>query len=259
MPSARPRRTLSLARALAVRTIAVGAIALSLGAPSRARAQTPTGVETFNPGAAITVTGTGEDQIAPDRARVSLGVVTQAATAAAAAQQNARLQQSVLDAVRAQGIPAEQISTSGYNVSPTTEYNQQTQRSRVTGYSVQNTVTVELRRIDQIGPVLDAVLAKGANTVSSLELYSSQAEASRRRALAKAVERARADAEAIAAAAGGRLGLLLDLSSAPSFGPPRAFPMAMARVATAPATPISEGLETNSASITARWQFVPLR
>ncbi|HEY0780626.1 MAG TPA: SIMPL domain-containing protein [Gemmatirosa sp.] len=261
MSPARPPRTATTRTATTRSVLAVlaGTAALTLGVATRARAQTPTGVDTFNPGAAITVSGTGEDQVAPDRARVSLGVVTQATTAAAAAQQNARVQQAVLDAVRAQGIAADQISTSGYNVTPTTEYNQQTQRSRVTGYSVQNTVTVELRRIDQVGPVLDAVLAKGANTVSSLELYSSQAEASRRRALAKAVERARADAEAMAAAAGGRLGLLLDLSSGAGYVPPR--PMMMAKVlsAAAPATPISEGLETNSATVTARWQFLPAR
>ena len=75
----------------------------------------------------------------------------------------------------------------------------------------------------------------------------------------RAVERARADAEAMATAAGGRLGLLLELSSAASFGPPRPMAMAMARVAAPAPTPISEGTETNSASVTARWQFVPTR
>ncbi len=231
-------------------------LAASLVIAPHLPAQMPTGVEPHTAPAAVTVTGTGEDVVVPDRARIALGVNTQAATAADAAQQNARLQQAVLDAVRGQGVNAEQITTSGYNVSPTTEYNQQTRRTRITGYSVENTVTVELRRIDQVGPVLDAVLAKGANTISSLQFYSSQAEASRRRALARAVERARADADAMAAAAGGRIGDLLELSSAVEFRP-RPVMMAMARVAAAPAaTPISEGMETVSASVTARWRFV---
>ena len=198
-----------------------------------------------------------EDEIVPDRARLSLGVQTQAPTAAAAARENARAQQAVLDAVRAQGVPGEQITTSGYAVYPTTEYDQPARRTRVTGYTVQNTVTVELRRTDQVGPVLDAVLAKGANVVSSLEFYSSESEASRRRALARAVERARADAEAMAAAAGGRLGSVVELSS--SFdGVPRPM-MAMARMdraAPAPPTPISEGTQTTSVSVSARWRFV---
>lgn len=208
--------------------------------------------------AAITVTGTGEDQVVPDRARLALGVSTQAATAADAAQQNARLQRAVLDAVRAQGVSAEQITTSDYSVSPTSEYNQQTRRTRITGYTVQNTINVDLHRVNQVGPVLDAVLARGANTISSLQFYSSQAEASRRRALARAVDRARADAEAMATAAGGRLGELLELSSGADVRP-RPVMMAMARAASAPATPISEGTETVTATVTASWHFVPSR
>ncbi len=256
MRPAQRRPAPSLLRAL---TAALLTTATVLGAPAAARAQRPTGIDTFDAGAAITVSGTGEDQITPDRARVSLGVVTQAPTAAAAAQENARVQRAVLDAVRGQGIPAEQIATRGYSVTPTSEYNAQTQRSRLTGYSVQNTVIVELHRIDQVGPVLDAVLARGANTVSSLDLYSSEQEASRRRALSRAVERARADAEAMAAAAGGRLGALLDLSSGFQ-GSPFPRPMAMARIAGAPAaTPISEGTETTTATVTARWQFIASR
>lgn len=228
-------------------------LAATIAITPRLRAQLPVGTST----SAITVTGTGEDSVVPDHARISLGVNTQAATAADAAQQNARLQRAVLDAARAQGVPAEQITTSGYNVTPVFDYNQQTRRTRITGYSVQNTVVVDLHRIDQVGPVLDAVLAKGANTVSSLQLYSSQAEASRRRALTRAVERARADAEAMAAAAGGRIGALLELSSAPEFHP-RPVMMAMARTASADAasTPISEGVETITATVTARWGFV---
>lgn len=231
---------------------AAGLLAATLVTAPRADAQS---VSTFN-GGSIAVTGTGEDQITPDRARISLGVQTQAATAADAAQQNARLQSAVLEAVRGQGVAAEQVTTSGYNVTPVTEYNQQTRRTRITGYSVENTVTVDLRRVDQIGPVLDAVLARGANTVSSLQFYSSQAEASRRRALARAVERARDDAEAMATAAGGHLGELIELSSSLDVRPRPVFMAAMARSAAPTPTPISEGTETTTATVNARWRFV---
>ena len=233
-----------------VLTLALAAASVAVTHP--VHAQIPTTAP-----AAIAVTGTGEDEVVPDRARIALGVSTQALTAADAAQQNARLQRAILDAVRSQGIPAEQITTSGYNVSPISEYNQQTRRTRITGYTVENTVNVEMRRIDQVGPVLDAVLARGANTVSSLAFYSSQAEASRRRALARAVERAHADADAMATAAGGHLGELLDMSSSPFEPRPRPVMMAMARATAADApTPISEGTETVTATVTARWRFV---
>ena len=224
-------------------------------AGTRAAAQVPTPGPVAPPG--IAVSAVGEEQITPDRARLSIGVQTQAATAADASTRNARLQRAIFDTLRALGIAGEQLTTSGYNVFPEQVYDQPTRRTRITGYNVQNTVIVELRRIDQVGPVLDAVLSKGANLVSSLQFYSSEGEAARRRALAKAVERARADAEAMARAAGGQLGGLLELSSVYEPVRPRPMDMAVRAMAgEAAQTPIAEGTQTVSATVTARWQFV---
>lgn len=211
--------------------------------------------------AVVTVSATGEAQVTPDRARLSIGVQTQAPTAADASARNARLQRAVVDTLRALGIAADQITTSGYNVFPEQTFDPQGRRPRITGYNVQNTVVVELRRVDQVGPTLDAVLSKGANLVSSLQFYSSQAEAVRRQALQNAIQRARADAEVMAAAAGGRLGELLELNS--GVAPPRPMYQEMAvqsaRMADAPPTPISEGTQTVTAMVSARWRFVASR
>jgi uncharacterized protein YggE len=206
----------------------------------------------------IAVSAVGETEVTPDRAKVMIGVQTRAATAADAAARNATLQTSVINAVKALGIAAEQITTSGYNVYPEQVYDQATQRSRITGYNVSNTVIVDVRAIDKVGPVLDVALSKGANVVSSLSFYSSQAEAARRKALQNAIVRARADAEAMAQAAGGTLGDLIELSSAyQEFSPPPR-PMMEARMKTADAaaTPISEGTQTIHASVNARWAYV---
>lgn len=250
-----PIRT-SVARSSA-RLAALSLVALA--APrATLHAQAPVAASAVAVPPVIAVLATGEAQVTPDRARLTLGVQTQAPTAAEASARNARLQRAVLDTLRAIGIPAEQITTSGYNVFPEQEFNPQTRRSRITGYNVQNMVTVELHRVEQAGPALDAVLAKGANNAGGLQFYSSQAEAVRRRALAQAVERARADAEALASAAGGRLGELVELSSAGFEGPrPAVMDMATRSAASsAPPTPINEGTLTMSATVSARWRFV---
>jgi uncharacterized protein YggE len=224
----------------------------------RASAQAVPGTSTLVPVQSVAVSATGEDQITPDRARLSIGVQTQAPTAADASARNARLQKAVFDTLRALGLAQDQLTTSGYNVFPEQVYDQPTRRTRITGYNVQNTIVVDLKKIDQVGPVLDAVLAKGANLVSSLQFYSSQAEAARRRALARAVETARADAEAMARASGGTLGELLELSSGVVERPRPMMEVQMARtaMADAPPTPISEGTQTIQASVSARWRFV---
>jgi len=77
--------------------------------------------------------------------------------------------------------------------------------------------------------------------------------------LSTAVGNARADAEALARAAGGSLGQLLELST-------NEFPirpmqeMAMGRVAMAQAkTPIEAGQQTVMATVSTKWVFVPAK
>lgn len=230
-------------------------VALALVAPALG-AQTPMTMQRVPE---IAVSAQGDAEFTPDRARVSIGVHTQAATAADAASRNARLQQAVIDAVKALGIPAERITTQGYNVYPEQTYDNATRRSRITGYNVQNTVVVDVWKVDQVGAVLDAALAKGANLVSSLQFYSSQEAAARRRALQTAVGQARADAEAMAQAAGGTLGDLIELTTGVNYNPPPPRPMMemAVRASAAPATPISEGTQTMTVQVSARWRFVP--
>jgi uncharacterized protein YggE len=209
-------------------------------------------------GPRIIVTGEGEVRVTPDRAIVYVGVQTRAPSAAAAASDNASRQRAIIDAIKALGVTADLISTVNYNVHPEMQYDQQGRVSRIVAYVVTNTVRVELRRIDQVAAVIDAGLGKGANQINGVEFSVSNAEEARRTALAQAITKARADAEAMARAAGGRLGDLIELSSAAQTNYPR--PMYdMARMQTsaaAPPTPIEPGQATISASVSAIWGFV---
>ena len=210
----------------------------------------------------IVTNGEGQAQVTPDRARVHVAVETRGATAAAAATENARIQRAVLDRLRALGIPAERLTTIGYSVQP--EYSHRdrqgnaVEQPRVTGYVARNTVLADVHNMAQVGPVIDAALAAGANRLGGLDMYSSREDAVRREALTNAGRAARTDAEAMAAAAGGRLGPLLELTSGGFFRPPqplggvvRAMEMQQAD------TPISVGEQTLRANVMARWQFVP--
>ena len=133
---------------------------------------------------------------------------------------------------------------------------------RVTGYRAQNTVQLEIRNLESVGKVIDAVLAAGATNLSALSLYASNTDGARREALQKAVAKARADAEVVASAAGGSLGSLLELTTEP-FGVPQPIMlrgmsagMAMEARMAAP-TPVESGEITVNAVVHVRWQFVP--
>jgi uncharacterized protein len=207
----------------------------------------------------LVVAAHAETKITPDRARVHVAVLTRAANAAAAASENAQIQQRVFAALRALGIRDEHLSTTGYNVEP--EYRHERDREpRVVGYRVTNTIVVEVQRVDLVGRVLDAALGAGANSISGLQFYASNTEAARREALARAIEIARQDAEVMARAAGGTLGPLLEASTGAFIRPPPRPMMRLESVVVTGAgvadTPISPGEQSVAVDVTTRWRFL---
>ena len=204
----------------------------------------------------IAASAVGEARITPDRAMLSVALETQGETAAAAASDNARLQARITDAVKAAGVAAAQIRTSGYNVYP--EYSGG-KTPKVTGYRARNTVQVEIRNMDAIGKVIDGALGAGATNIGALRLYASSADTARREAITKAVTKARAEAEAAAVAAGGSLGPMIEFTIEP-YGLPRAFETVVVTSAMTgappPPTPIETGELVVQAVVRAKWQFV---
>ena len=208
----------------------------------------------------IAASAVGETRITPDRALLNVAVESHAETAAAAGADNAAKQKRVIDAVKAAGIAAAQIRTSGYNVSP--EYGQQRDKApKVSGYRAYNNVQIEIRDIDAVGKVIDAALGAGATNLGSLGLYASNTDPARRESLQKAVTKARAEADAAATAAGGSLGALLELTIEPYGIPQPRMQSVMATAAVAgyqPApTPIESGEIVVMAVVRMRWQFTP--
>jgi hypothetical protein len=207
----------------------------------------------------IEVAGTGEATATPDRAHVVVAVQTKARTAAAAGQENATRSQRVLQALRALGIPAAQLATLDYTVQPSYTYPGDGKPPVLAGYEARSTVRVEVRSLPQVGPVLDAALGAGANSIGGVTFFVANPEAVRRDALAAATTDARLSAETIAKAAGGTLGGLL-LITTQDDDRPRPVPMLMAAraemaKADTPITPPSE--QTVTARVVARWAFVP--
>jgi len=205
----------------------------------------------------IAVAGRGEVKVSPDRATIQISVQTRASTAAAGAAENANKTQAVLAALRALGLSNDQLSTINYSVNPEQRY-EPNKEPVVVGYIVTNTVLAEVQRLNQVGPVIDAALSRGANMITSLQFYASNTEAARRTAIAAAIEKARADAEAAARAARGSLGTLLEISIGAYSPPPQ--PMMMLRRAMAEAqadTPINPGQDLLTVEVSTRWRFIP--
>jgi uncharacterized protein YggE len=233
-------------------------IALALVAFPLAAQQAGAGPMPMRRAPEISTSATGEARYTPDRATISFGVQTRAATAAQASADNAVKQRAVIEAIRAKGIASEQITTVDYSLNAEQEYNPQAgdKGPRVTGYVATNTVRVEVRKVDQVGVLIDAAIAKGANEVSSLDFHSSAPDSLRRVALADAYRQAFADATALARAAGGQLGDLVELSTGGATSPPGPVMMAESFAKTRATTPIANGEQSMNVGLMARWMFV---
>lgn len=204
----------------------------------------------------ITVSARGDVQVTPDRARVQVGVETRGKTAAAAAAENNKKQTAILAAIKALGIAATQITTLNYNVSAVQRYDDKEKRVVIDGYQVSNVVQVVTDKLEQAGPIIDAALASGANTVTGLDFTLKDPSKARDQALAQAIESARRQADVAAKAAGGQVAELLEININEFERPMPRQMMAMAKMDAggAPA-PISEGTTTVAISVSTRWRF----
>jgi len=180
--------------------------ALLIASAPAVRSQTPQAPPDREP--EIAATGRGEVRLAPDYAYATIGVRTQSSNAVETASQNAAKVAAVIAALRSLGLTQQQIVTSGYALEQTYDYPKNGQ-PRLTGFVARNTIRAEVRRLDDLGKVIDAAINAGATDVSSIQFLATNTDDARRAALADAVKQARMDAEVIARAAGGSLGKLL--------------------------------------------------
>lgn len=202
----------------------------------------------------IIVSATEEVEVPADRAHLTVAVETRGRTSQAAASENARIQSAVIDGIRRLGIPAAQLRTQAVTVTPEYEYPKEGGRPTVVGYQARNVLAVELHELARIGQVIDAALSGGATSISGPRFALSAPDSARRVALGRAVAKARADAEVMAAASDVVLGRVLELTSSenassPMYDMPR---VAMLRSEAATETPVEVGTITVRASVTLR-------
>lgn len=245
----RGHRTLGVIGAGAALLFAVPACAAP---PASSGALDPavSAVSTPSDTATIVVSAQASTSVTPDRARLRFAVETEADSAARATRLNADMTTSTISAVRAIVREDDEVATVGFSVDPI--YSRDGDR-RVTGYRTTNTLVVTLADIALVGPVIDAAVGGGANRVDGLEFYAADSQEAFLEALARAVERARREAEVMAAAAGGSLGRVVSLQSNRS-GQPVA--RVMAEGMAMAATPIEPGDQDINASVRLEIQLV---
>ncbi len=192
------------------------------------------------------VVGSGEAKAAPNQATVQLGVQSEAQSAREAMTQNAAKMQALLDQLKQLGIADKDLQTSNFSISPTYE---QDGRS-ITGYQVNNTVSVVIRDISRSSELLDKVVSAGANNVFGLSFSIDDPKALQAQARNAAIADAQARAAEMAKTAGGTVGQIIAISETiGQVQPVMAFARGEAADSAAGAPPIATGEQTINAQV----------
>lgn len=167
----------------------------------------------------ITVTGEGVVAATPDMATISLGVQHMADTPEIAMMQTAQASQAVASRLKMMGIAEADMQTSNLSLHQVENYDRNNQ-PRIEGYRASNSLRVQVRDLDQLGPVLTAVLQDGANNFGGLSFGLSEPRPAQDQARQAAVKDALAKAALYAEAAGVELGNVVSISEAGSHDVP---------------------------------------
>jgi uncharacterized protein len=142
----------------------------------------------------ITVSGMAKINAVPDVANINIGIVSEGVTVETAQKGVTEKMNQIIDSLKSEfKIEAKDIKTENFSVSPRYDWNEG--RQRITGYAVNQSVSIKVRNFDQVGNILSKATELGANSVygpsfviDNLETYKAQA---REEAITQAKEKAR--------------------------------------------------------------------
>jgi uncharacterized protein YggE len=195
--------------AVAVVVVAAGRAPVFITAPTAA--STTTSIET-----GVFTTGDASVSKKPDTAFLSAGVESQQSTASGAQSDLAAKAAKLIARVKALGVADKDLNTAGYSVSPTYSPGGQT----VNGYRASEQLEVTWHDVNTVGKALDAIVQEGGATNVGASFGLADPKAAQAEARTLAIADARSRAQAMASAAGIRLGQVIRVSDLSSSGSP---------------------------------------
>ncbi|RJQ25477.1 DUF541 domain-containing protein [Candidatus Parcubacteria bacterium] len=161
----------------------------------------------------LAVVGEGKVEAVPDLATVNAGIVVINAASVEVAQKAINETNSkIIDSLKNLGIKKEDIQTSNYSINPNYAY--ENGKNRLDGYNGNASVTVTVRKIDQVTNVIDELTKAGANQIYGSSFSIEKPEKYRELARNKAIENAKEQAQNLADNLGIKLGKVVNIVEA---------------------------------------------
>jgi uncharacterized protein YggE len=188
----------------------------------------------------VVTTGSAELHVEPDRATVRLATEARAQTAKAAQQDEAKAMTALQKALADAQIPKEAVHTTSYDLQLEFDYAGGKQTPR--GYVARHVLEVRVDDLARLGDLVGKAVDSGAAAVSGIQFDVKARDQLEREALRKAVEDARARADAAASGAGTAVTGVIRVEEQRQLEGPRPMMMGRAMAAEASmATPIAAG------------------
>lgn len=168
----------------------------------------------------ITVNGAASVSLPADHAVVELGVSSVDKSMTVAQESNAKLMNTLIEKLNSFGISQEDMHTSNFYVAPKYEYDygKLTDNETLVGYTVENTLSVTIRDLENISKILDGAIAAGANRSYGLTFQSSKTEEAYLEALKEAVGNGLKKAVVLSETVGGTLGTIVSIQEVGNYG-----------------------------------------
>ncbi len=157
----------------------------------------------------IQVTGEGRVRIKPDMAKATIGVDITATTLANATNQANSKIAAVISKLKSLGIADSDLQTVNYSVNPITKPLNNNGAAAITGYRVSNQIGVTIRKLDDLGKILDSAVAAGANSIYGISFGIANPQPFEEQARAAAVKDAQTKAGQLAKNANVLLGKII--------------------------------------------------
>lgn len=232
--------------------------AAPLAAPAAAQGEPPLKHERV-----LAVVGEGIVRGLPDMAIITMGVLSEAASAGEALSANTASMTRILEALRAEGLESRDLQTSNFSVEP--RYSQPPPNwngtdpfvPKIVGYAVRNDLTLRIRQLDRVGALLDLVITLGANSVSGPTFTVADPSELEDRARRAAMRDAMRKGELYSEAAGVPLGVIARIEENVTQWPQPVPMAAMARqeMAADAAVPVEGGELTFQAQVSVSWEL----
>ncbi len=152
----------------------------------------------------ISVTGEAHEDIVPDQAVLNISLVSRNISLQEAKQANDKLTEKLVAITKEFEISKNDVATSNLYVSP--EYNYDNGKQRLTGYVVNRSLRITMKKLDIHERLLSKVVEAGVDQVGGVEFGLADPESHMLKVRAKAFENAKAKAELLAKTAGMALG-----------------------------------------------------